>query len=178
MSGEEDDKPAWKTADWGAVDNPKDATAEAESRPFDASRLAAFASGEELLESLKLPLAAQLELAERGTQLLRNGQTEKATVIFQGLYAMNQEHPYFALALGSIAQKTGHYETALAWYDKAVELGSPYPSTYINRGEVKLTLNDREGAKNDLKKAVAMDPNGKSPATVRAREILKTLGRD
>ncbi len=51
-----------------------------------------------------------------------------------------------------------HLKQALADYDKTLKLDPDFDEAYFDRGEVKLKLNDYQGAIYDFKKAIAINP--------------------
>ena len=59
---------------------------------------------------------------------------------------------------GLAEHKAGHYETAIAHYDKAIEQDTQPVVKYINRGAVKSALGQQEEAIADYNMAIALDP--------------------
>lgn len=81
------------------------------------------------------------------------GKLEEARKLFQGLYAVNPLDAYFAKALGVVELASGNAQGALAAYDVAVKLAPEDPGAYVGRAEVRLSLGQKSGAADDLRKA-------------------------
>jgi tetratricopeptide (TPR) repeat protein len=57
------------------------------------------------------------------------------------------------------AQRIANYKSALADFDKAIELNPKYIDAYLNRANIKNELLDYEGFLQECKKANEIDPN-------------------
>ena len=87
------------------------------------------------------------------------GRIPEARTLFQGLYAVDPVNPYFAKALGVIELAAGNPQGALAAYDVAIKLAPDDPASYVGRAEVRLSLNQRPQAQEDLRRATLLgDP--------------------
>lgn len=62
------------------------------------------------------------------------------------------------LERGVAAFNQGDLQQAQRWFDWAVEADSTDPTCYLNRGQVKRSRNNIQGAKEDFEKAVALAP--------------------
>ena len=63
------------------------------------------------------------------------------------------------LALGTLYEQTRRLAEALKLYDGAIAAAPDFAEAYRQRGAVKFRLNDRLGAFDDLKKALALRPD-------------------
>lgn len=84
------------------------------------------------------------------------GRIAEARTLFQGLYAVDPVNPYFAKALGVIELAAGNPQGALAAYDVAIKLAPDDPASYVGRAEVRLSLNQRPQAQEDLRRATTL----------------------
>jgi len=93
------------------------------------------------------------------------GRIKEARTLFHGLYAINPVDPYFAKALGVIEMAAKNPTGALSAYDVAVKLAPDDPSLYVGRAEVKLAMNQKPQAMEDLLRArqLARDTHELSP---------------
>ncbi len=102
------------------------------------------------------------------------GRIPEARTLFQGLYAVDPVNPYFARALGVIELAAGNPQGALAAYDVAIKLAPDDPASYVGRAEVRLSLNQRPQAQEDLRRATLLgDPE--NPHRRKAEAMLSTL---
>ena len=75
---------------------------------------------------------------------------------------------------GKFKYEAGHYQEAIADFDKAVQLNPETLYTYYKRGEAKATLGEHEAAIADFDKAIQLDPEfADSYARKRAVKALK-----
>lgn len=107
-----------------------------------------------------------------GHNLFKQGRLEDAKRIFEGLAVLDGRNPYVHGILGSIYQKQEKYDIALARYTMALNIFPDDVSSLMNRGEIFLKLGKFVEAAEDFKKALALDPNLKSPAANRARLLV------
>ncbi len=84
-------------------------------------------------------------IAEFGYTMYQQGRYKDARTLFEGLVIGNPYDPYFHAMLGAIS--------------------------YVNRGELLLQHGEFEYAMEDLKAAIELDPEGKNPASLRARAL-------
>jgi tetratricopeptide (TPR) repeat protein len=109
-----------------------------------------------------------------GHRLLEQGLLEDAKSIFQGLAVLDRRNAYLQGVLGSIHQRQGDYDAALARYDMALGLFPADVHSLTNRGEIRLKRGDLREAAADFKKAIDLDPDRKHPAANRARLLVNT----
>ena len=93
------------------------------------------------------------------------------------LAAWRQRDPIRAYAYhvqGKFKYEAGHYQEAIADFDKAVQLNPETLYTYYKRGEAKAALGEHEAAIADFDKAIQLDPEfADSYARKRAVKALK-----
>lgn len=143
---------------------------------YHPDRLAAFVAGQITLGDLEgIPKEAQHEMAQTGFRFFTEGKLEQAKKVFTGLLALDPFDAYFLTALGAIAQQEGNHEEAEARFTRALEINPFSPSALAGRGEVRLIQGKLLEAAEDLAKAIAEDPEGKDPATQRARGLAANV---
>lgn len=141
------------------------------------SRLAAIVRGEVTLAELQGVTSGEARaIAQAGCELAAAGRLEEARILFKGLVATNPKDAGAHAALGTVYQRLGRGEEARASYDAALALSPQHPVALANRGELRLRSNDREGQA-DLARAVEVDPEGRTRAGRRARELLEAMSR-
>jgi Flp pilus assembly protein TadD len=114
------------------------------------------------------------KVAQLGCDLAEAGFLDDARVIFEGLIAGNPRDVAARAALGTVYQKLGRMDEALAEYGAALDLEPQHPVALANRGELRLLQGD-EGGCLDLIEAVRTDPQGVSAAGRRAMALTKAL---
>ena len=112
------------------------------------------------------------QIAQTGCDLAAAGQLEDARVIFEGLVTLNRKDTAAHAALGTVYQRLGRIDDALASYGRALAGDPKNVVALANRGELRMKRGEVEGM-DDLVKAVAADPNGELPASRRAQALLK-----
>ena len=122
-----------------------------------------------LRETLGVTPAAMASVLVTGHGLYEQGRMEDARKMFQGAALLDETNPYVHAMLGAIHQKQGEFEQAVDCYSRVVKLHPNDISTLTNRGECNLSLGRLMEAAEDLKTAMALDPDAKNPATNRAR---------
>lgn len=146
---------------------------------YDPARVLAFMEGRITLGDLQgIGKDAQYRMAETGFQYLAEGKLDLARDVFEGLLALDPFDAYFHTAMGSVAQQTGELEAAEASYGRALEINPFSATAYANRGEVRVMLGKLVEAADDIAKALAEDPEGKEPATQRARATAVMLRKE
>lgn len=139
------------------------------------SRLAAVVRGEVTLAQLQGITSGEARaIAQAGCELSAAGRLEEARILFQGLVATNPKDAGAHAALGTVYQRLGRSEDARASYDAALALSPRHPVALSNRGELRLRAGDR-GGQEDLARAAEADPEGRTRAGRRARELLEAL---
>ncbi|MBJ6765487.1 hypothetical protein JGU66_32440 [Myxococcaceae bacterium JPH2] len=141
------------------------------------ARVRAVARGEVTLAQLQGITAEQARAVARvGCELSEAGRLEEARIVFQGLVATNPRDASAHAALGTVLQRMGRGDDALAAYNAALRLRLEDPVALANRGELRLRSGDT-GGRADLEHAVVVDPRGATRAGRRARELLEALAR-
>ncbi|GEM_PF-396781 len=115
---------------------------------------------------------AQYKMAKVGFDYMREGKLEPAQKVFEGLQALDPFDAYFHTCLGAISQELGDVERAELLYSRALEINPYSPVALAQRGEIRLSGGRLSEAIDDLSKALKEDPEGKEPATRRARVLL------
>ncbi len=110
-------------------------------------------------------------IAEFGYTMYQQGRYKDARTLFEGLVIGNPYDPYFHAMLGAIYTKLDLHEEAAQEFSIAIELDPEDINSYVNRGELLLQHGEFEYAMEDLKAAIDLDPDGKNPASLRARAL-------
>jgi type III secretion system low calcium response chaperone LcrH/SycD len=110
-------------------------------------------------------------IAEFGYTMYQQGRYKDARTLFEGLVIGNPYDPYFHAMLGAIYTKMDLHEEAAQEFSIAIELDPEDINSYVNRGELLLQHGEFEYAMEDLKAAIDLDPDGKNPASLRARAL-------
>lgn len=115
-------------------------------------------------------------MADVGYTLLSQGRLRDARKIFEGLAVLNPYEAYYQLALGSIAQRNHEFDQALSHYTRAIQMNQLLPEPFANRAEVRLAMDDVEGAIQDLVQTVKLSKNSPNDsAALRAKATLKAI---
>ncbi len=110
-------------------------------------------------------------IAEFGYTMYQQGRYKDARTLFEGLVIGNPYDPYFHAMLGAIYTKLDMHEEAAQEFSIAIELDPEDINSFVNRGELLLQHGEFEYAMEDLKAAIDLDPDGKNPASLRARAL-------
>src|SRR5262245_41806122 len=113
-------------------------------------------------------------IAEIDCDLAAAGRLEEARVLFEGLVEMNPKDAATRAALGTVYQRQGRLQEAVAEYTCAIRLDGTQPVALANRGELRLRQNDRGGV-DDLVAAIKADPSGITLAARRAKTLIGSL---
>lgn len=111
-------------------------------------------------------------VAQFGYAYFAAGRYHDALKVFGGLQACNPTDAYFHTMCGACYQQLDMQKEAFQEYDLALRINPNDFNAYVNRGEMYLQQGDLDRGVDDLKKAVALDPEGKNPAGQRARATL------
>lgn len=143
---------------------------------FDRQRLESFVMGYITMGEMEgIGKEVQYEMAQKGYRVLSEGKLNLAKDIFRGLLALDPYDSYFHTAYGATLQREGKYADAENAYSLALKF-NPYNTTALaNRGESRFQLGKVLEAAQDIKEAVRLDPNGKDPATLRARVLSMAI---
>ncbi len=138
-------------------------------------KLRAFARGELTWAEVEgMTFEEAKAIAQVGCDLAAAGRYEEARVLFEGLVAGNPKDTASRAALGTVYQKLGRLEEAIAEYSAALEGDASNPVALVNRGELYLRQGNRQGF-TDIASAVEADPNGETVAGRRARALVKAI---
>jgi tetratricopeptide (TPR) repeat protein len=100
------------------------------------------------------------------------GRLDDAKAIFRGLAFLDPRNPFLHALLGSVLQKQGKDEEAIAEYTQALNYFPEDISSLANRGELHLKAGSIPEAVADLKRAADLDPEQDHPSANRARLLL------
>lgn len=100
------------------------------------------------------------------------GRLDDAKAIFRGLAFLDPRNPFLHALLGSVLQKQGRDEEAIAEYTEALSYFPEDISSLANRGELYLKAGNIQEAIADLKRAANLDPEEDHPSANRARLLL------
>ena len=128
-----------------------------------------------LAETVGLSREQLYEIAQQGYQLLNSGKLEEARQIYAGLVAANPFDSVFHCHLGAVYWRMGDLEKAFEEYDASLRFNIANVDALAGRGELYLTKGDAKKGIADLRTALENDPEGKHPATIRARGLLLSL---
>jgi Flp pilus assembly protein TadD len=143
--------------------------------PEIQNQLMGFIKGETTWAELEGMTQEQAhDIAQIGCELAAAGRLDEAQIIFEGLLAGNPKDASAWAALGTVFQQLGRPDEALVQYDSAIACDSAHAVALANRGELRLRLGDTGGVE-DLKAAVAADPDASSLAAKRAQAILGAI---
>lgn len=115
-------------------------------------------------------------IAQVGCELAAAGRLEEARVLFEGLVEGNPKDAASRAALGTVYQKLGRLDEALAEYTAALAEQPRNPVALANRGELRLRAGDRQGYAG-LAQAMEADPHGETAAGRRARSLVESITR-
>jgi Flp pilus assembly protein TadD len=140
-----------------------------------SGRLKAFARGEATWAEVEgMTFEEARAIAQVGCELAASGRLEEARIIFEGLVEGNPKDSGSRAALGTVYQKLGRLEDAVAEYSAALAEDPRNPVALANRGELRLRVGDRQGF-GDLAQAVESDPRGDTAAGRRAKGLVKAI---
>lgn len=146
---------------------------------WDPDRVKAFLAGKITLGDLEgIDKEAQYRMAHVAYKHFTEGKLEQAKQAFQGLLALDPFDAYFLTVLGAIAQEEGNHEEAEAAYSRALEINPFSAVAWAQRGETRVLLGKLSEAADDIARALAEDPEGKEPATQRARAMATMLRKE
>lgn len=114
------------------------------------------------------------EIVNMGCALAAADRLEEAKVIFEGLVAGDDKNSGFRAALGTVYHKLNRFVDARAAYEKALEQDENNVVAMAGRGELRLRTGDNYGIE-DLVRALALDPEMKTAAGHRAKELLTII---
>ena len=116
-------------------------------------------------------------LAEHGYLLYEEGKYESARVIFEALATVNSSDPNIQKLLGSIYQIQNKWDAAYYHYTQSLRMAPNDIFVVANRGETLIHMQRPREAAEDLKRAIALDPDGTNPVGRRARALFANLSK-
>jgi Flp pilus assembly protein TadD len=130
-------------------------------------------SDELLLRALDagLPEATKY-IVGRAIGYQRDGQVARSLKLLQPATRIRPDIPDFWLFTGRYLVDTGDCEKAVEDFDHAVQLQPQNAAAYSARAIGRVCTGDRAGAREDLRRALALDPN-----QPKVRELLRDLDR-
>ncbi|HZH03106.1 MAG TPA: type III secretion protein [Myxococcaceae bacterium] len=143
-----------------------------EKTDYTAEELEKLAGGEVSLKELSGVTDAEvLKIAETGYSMFQSGRFKEARVIFTGLIALAPDVSYFRTLLGCVHLAESNPEQALTLFDEALLLNPNDTVALVHRGEMYILSGKIDEGAQDIAAVVRLDPEGKSPATYRARAV-------
>jgi tetratricopeptide (TPR) repeat protein len=121
---------------------------------------------------LNLSVTEVVEIAEIGSMYLRQGNLEKAKLIFEGLVELDSELFEVHSCLGAFYTQIREDDKALHHLDKAISLNPSIIAPYVNRAEINIRKQKIEDVIADIIEAINLDKNVNSPDANRARTML------
>lgn len=114
-------------------------------------------------------------IAQRGYDLLQEGKLESALSVFDGLVYLDPYDPYFYTVLGSVRQKQGAQDDAVACYSMGIKLQAWNINALANRGEILFNQGRLTEALTDFQKVLYYDPEDANPSTLRTKALLLAI---
>jgi tetratricopeptide (TPR) repeat protein len=114
-------------------------------------------------------------IANRGYELIDQGKLPMALRVFEGLSYLDPTDAYFYTVLGSIRQRMEELDSALACYDVGIRLQGWNLAAYANRGEIFFNQGRLTDALIDFQRVLALDPDAKSPSTLRVHTLISAI---
>jgi Flp pilus assembly protein TadD len=136
--------------------------------------LEALAEGRLTIAELEgLTAAEAYSVADFGWMLLGQGFAPAAALVFETLTLSNPHHAYFHALHGAALHRSGADADALAAYARALEIDPDETGALVGRAELLMSQDGGlEEAVGLLERAVALDPDGSRPETLRARALV------
>ena len=94
----------------------------------------------------------------KAESLAQGGRTDEAVAAYEAALALNPFSERSILALAALYDASGHAEKAIDLLDEAIDNLPDFSEGYRLRGGLRLRLHDKEGAMDDLKKAMELRP--------------------
>jgi tetratricopeptide (TPR) repeat protein len=122
--------------------------------------------------NLDLSLTEISEIAHIGSMYLRQGNLEKAKLIFEGLVELDSELFEVQSCLGAFYTQIRDDEKALHHLNKAISINPEVIAPYVNRAEINFRKQQIEEVIADVLEAIRLDPNVTNLDANRARTML------
>lgn len=142
----------------------------------DLKKFEKFVAGEMTWAEIKgYPKALLKLLAQTAYMKFKSGDYKLAESLFKGLSVIDHTNWYYRTALGAIYQKQKLYDQAIEEFNIALSLNDKEISSFTNRGECYLNLENYAEALKDFEAAVSLDEEGKNAWGNRARVLKRKL---
>lgn len=139
---------------------------------FNLENAEAFLRGDATLaELLGVNSEEAYGIAQLAYDLSKNGNSEDATSLGEGLITLNPYEGYFHSLLASIYIADDRLDDALEQLDLAIELTPDDIEALVNRGEIHLGHGNFQAAAGDFEAAIKLDPEGETQTSNRARML-------
>jgi tetratricopeptide (TPR) repeat protein len=123
-------------------------------------------------QELNLSLDEISEIANIGSMYLRQGNLEKAKLIFEGLVELDSELFEVQSCLGAFYTQIRDDEKALYHLNKAILINPNIIAPYVNRAEVNVRRQQIEEVVIDILEIINLDPNIVKQDANRGRVII------
>ncbi len=107
---------------------------------------------------LKVDPEYALAYADRGTVLAMTKQFMPAMQDLERAFALGYSDASAFSTAGTICLETGHFDKALDYFGRSLQLNRDYPFTYFNRASVHAAMGNRNAAIEDLEDCLRMGP--------------------
>ena len=114
-------------------------------------------------------------IASQGYYLFLQGKAEPARVLFEGLVAIDPRNAYYYRALGAIYWRLKESQKAIRQFTYAIRVAPEEISSYINRAEVYVALQQFKPATSDLNFALSKAQAHEAALVSKARAILAMI---
>jgi protein O-GlcNAc transferase len=118
----------------------------------------------------------QDDLTREGFSYLQRGEIREAELKFRAGIAANSANAHALHGLAIIAHQTGHYQPAIALFDRAIAADPSLAAAYVNRGNAQFALQTFDDAIASHKKALQLSPTLIS-ARINLASALQAVGQ-
>jgi tetratricopeptide (TPR) repeat protein len=113
-----------------------------------------------------------LEIATIGSIFYKQGNLDKAKIIFEGLDELDSGIFEIQSCLGAFYTRVREDDKALLHLNKAISLNPENVAPYVNRAEVNIRRFNIEEVVTDILTVIRLDPKISDPDANRARTML------
>jgi type III secretion system low calcium response chaperone LcrH/SycD len=114
-------------------------------------------------------------IASQGYYLFLQGKSEPARVLFEGLVAIDPRNAYYYRALGAIYWRLKEPQKAVRQFTYAIRVAPHEVSSYVNRAEVYVALQQFQLATNDLQFALRHAGARDAALVKKARAMMRMI---
>lgn len=125
-----------------------------------------------LRDKINVSVEEMLEIATIGSIFYKQGNLDKAKIVFEGLVELDPNMFEIQSCLGAFYTRIRDDEKALLHLNKAIELNSENIVPYVNRAEVNIRNFNIEEVVTDILTVIRLDPKITNPDANRARTML------